>query len=64
MNISNFQYDSEVRFELHDSDGFVEKIMDTSLEAAIGYFRDNFEGEGKFTIEWFDEELHKLEIVL
>lgn len=61
-DIDIFQYDSEVRFELHDDEGFIDRVMDISLEDAIGFFKDNYEGE--FTIIWFDEEIHKMKITL
>ena len=51
-------YDEEIKFELLNNEGELEdEVMDISLESAIEYFKDNFDGTytiifegGKFNI--------------
>jgi hypothetical protein len=60
INNSEFEfiYDSEVKFYLYENGEPIDEVMDLSLESAIEYFKDNFEGEyvvsfqdGKFKIK-------------
>jgi hypothetical protein len=45
-------------------EGFIDKVSDTDLNSALEYFKDNFGGEGEFSIQWFDKTLHRKDVEL
>lgn len=56
--------DEGIKFSLYDEEGFFDDIMDYTVESAIEYFKDNYEGDGNFTISWLDYEYHEMKIKL
>jgi len=53
-----FYMDEGIKFSLYDD------IMDYTVESAIEYFKDNYQGNGASTITWLDYEYYELKIVL
>lgn len=63
-NWNCYEYTSELKFELHNEEGLIDEVMETSLQHAIDFFKDNYQGEGKLFIKWFNEKAHQVEIIL
>ena len=62
MNVSDFEYENKVQFDLVGEDGLLDKVMETNLQRAINYFKNNY--SGYYEIYWFVEKVHVFKITL